>query len=105
MDKSRDKFKKKYPTFEKYQSDFEVDDSVIDEIIAKGEEEGVKKKEESIAFVRPQMKQQIKALFARDLFETGCYYQIMNADDKTINKAVEVIENAATYNKLLAESK
>ncbi len=105
MDKSRDKFKKKYPTFEKYQSDFEVDDSVIDEIIAKGEEEGVKKKEESVAFVRPQMKQQIKALFARDLFETGCYYQIMNADDKTINKAVEVIENSATYNKLLAESK
>lgn len=105
MDKSREKFKKKYPTFEKYMNEFEVEDAVIDEIVAKGEEEGIKKKEESIAFARPQMKQQIKGLIARDLFEVSRYYQIMNTDDKTILKAIEVIENTSIYNKLLAESK
>jgi len=105
MDKSRDKFKKKYPTFEKYNAEYEVDDAVINDIVAKGEAEGVKKDEESIEFIRPQMKQQIKALFARDLFSVNCYYQIMNADDETIKKGMEVIHNSLIYNKLLAENK
>ena len=105
MDKSRDQFKKKYPTFEKYNAGFEVDDEVIDDIVAKGEKEGIEKDEESLQFIRSQMKLQIKALFARDLFSVSCYYQIINTDDKTIGKALEVIHNSGVYNKLLAESK
>ncbi len=105
MDKSRDKFKKKYPTFEKYNAEFEVDDQMIDEIVDKGEAEGVKKSDESLAFIRPQLKQQIKALFARDLFTVSHYYQIVNSDDKTILKALEVIQSSDIYNKLLAENK
>jgi carboxyl-terminal processing protease len=105
MDKSRDQFKKKYPTFEKYNAGFEVDDEVIDDIVAKGEKEGIEKDEESLQFIRSQMKLQIKALFARDLFSVSYYYQIINTDDKTIGKALEVIHNSGVYNKLLAESK
>ena len=105
MDKSRDKFKKKYPTFEKYNTEFEVDDEVINDIVAKGEDEGIKKDEASLEFIRPQMKQQIKALFARDLFSVSHYYQIINTDDETINKGLEVIHNSGIYNKLLAENK
>ena len=105
MDKSRDKFKKKYLTFEKYNAEFEVDDEVINDIVAKGEDEGIKKDEASLEFIRPQMKQQIKALFARDLFSVSHYYQIINTDDETINKGLEVIHNSGIYNKLLAENK
>lgn len=105
MDKSRDKFRKKYPTFEKYNTEFEVEDEVIDDIVTKGEEEGIKKVEASLEFIRPQMKQQIKALFARDLFTVSHYYQIVNTDDETINKGLEVIHNSGIYNKLLAENK
>ncbi len=105
MDKSRDKFKKKYPTFEKYNAEYEVEDDVIADIIAKGEAEGVKKNEKSLGFVRPLLKQQIKALFARDLFSVSHYYQIISSDDETIGKAVEVIKNSAIYDKLLVENK
>ena len=105
MDKSRDKFKKKYPTFEKYNAGFEVEDEIIDEIVAKGEADSIKKDEESLTFIRPQLKQQIKALFARDLFSVSHYYQIINSDDETIKKALEVIHNSSIYNKLLAENK
>ena len=105
MDKSRDKFKNKYSTFEKYNAGFEVDDDIIDDIVAKGEKEGIEKNEESLQFIRPQIKQQIKALFARDLFSVSYYYQIINDDDKAIGKALEVIHNSGIYTKLLAETK
>ena len=47
------------------------------------------------------MKRQMKALIARDLFSTSEYFQIMNADDETINKAIEVITQKGAYEKIL----
>ena len=102
MDANRKKFVLKYPDFKTFDDKFEVSDELIDKIITEGEKEGVKKEEKSIAFARPLMKRQIKALVSRDLFSTSHYFQIMNDDDETIKKAVEVLTQKGAYEKLLS---
>lgn len=71
-------------------------------IVSKDDNEVVKRDEKSVAFARPLLKRQIKALIARDLFAVSDYFQIMNAEDETINKAVEVITQKGTYEKILS---
>jgi carboxyl-terminal processing protease len=71
-------------------------------IVSKDDNEVVKRDEKSVAFARPLLKRQIKALIARDLFAVSDYFQIMNAEDETINKAVEVITQKGTYDKILS---
>jgi carboxyl-terminal processing protease len=129
IDKSRDEFKKKYTDFKSFTDKFEVTDEMIEKIMAAGEKEGVNKvitnkvdsvkgktekklpaadkevvkpDEKSIAFARPLLKRQMKALIARDLFSMSHYFQIMNVEDETINKAVEVITQKGTYDKILS---
>jgi len=58
--------------------------------------------QKSIEFARPLLKKQVKALIARDLFSISHYFQIMNEEDETIKKAVEVISQKGTYEKILS---
>jgi len=102
MDVNRDMFKQKYSDFKTFSDKFEVTDEMTDKILAAGEKEGVKRDEKSIEFARPLMKRQMKALIARDLFSMSEYFQIMNADDETISKAVEVITQKGAYEKILS---
>ena len=46
---------------------------------------------------------QIKALIARDLWNTNEYFQVFNAENDALKKAVEIINNTAEYNKLLGK--
>jgi carboxyl-terminal processing protease len=75
---------------------------MVDKIIEAGEKEGVKKDEKSIEFARPMVKKQMKALIARDLFSMSHYFQIMNADDEAIVKALEVFGKKGTYEKIIS---
>ncbi|HAQ18229.1 MAG TPA: peptidase S41 [Prolixibacteraceae bacterium] len=102
MDANRDSFKQNYPDYKSYLNNFEVTDEMVEKILAAGEKEGVKRDEKSIEFARPFMKRQMKALIAGDLFSVSHYFQIMNAEDDAINKAVEVIKMKGEYEKILS---
>jgi carboxyl-terminal processing protease len=66
------------------------------------EKKEVKVDPKSIEFARPLIKRQMKGLIARDLFSMSHYFQIMNADDETIKKAVEVLTQKGAYEKILS---
>jgi len=129
MDANRDNFKQKYTDFNTFMEKFEVSDEMADKIMAAGDKKSIdiadeengtvadkkndkaqktvkkeekKPDEKSIAFARPLLKKQIKALIARDLFSVSHYFQIMNAEDETIKKAVEVISKKGVYEKILS---
>ncbi|MEI8114004.1 MAG: S41 family peptidase [Bacteroidia bacterium] len=102
MDANRDNFSQKYPDFKTFSDKFEVSDEIIEKILLAGDKEGVKRDDKSVEFARPLMKRQIKALIARDLFTVSHYFQIMNAVDETIKKAVEVINQKGTYEKIIS---
>jgi carboxyl-terminal processing protease len=55
-----------------------------------------------VEFARPLMKKQMKALIARDLFSVSHYFQVMNAEDEAVKKAVEIITKKGTYEKILS---
>ena len=104
IDEHREKLKKEYANVNELNEDFTVSDEMIAEIVENGEEEGIEKDEESIAFVAPSMKRQIKALIARDIFSLNDYFKIANSDDDAIQKALKVIENQNEYNNLLVST-
>ena len=130
MDVNRDAFKQKYTDFKTFNDKFEVTDEMVDKIIAAGDkidadkliddgdgnpveakpeknQKEVKKvspkpDQKSIDFARPLLKKQMKALIARDLFSTSHYFQIMNAEDEAIKKAIEVINKRGEYERILS---
>jgi carboxyl-terminal processing protease len=101
VDKNRDKLKRKFPHFEEYNSKFEITDNEIDEIVAKGEEEGIEKDEESLAYTKENLKKEIKAIVARDLFSRNDFFKIYYSDDEAITKALEIIGDQEEYANLL----
>ena len=103
LDEHRDALQKNYPAFAGYNKNFEVGDDLIDEMIVEADQEKIEKTDESVAFAKPLMKKQVKALIARDLYGPGYYYQVINQDEDIIKKAIEVLDNASKYDKLLVQ--
>jgi len=68
----------------------------------KNKREISKPDQNSIDFARPLLKKQMKALIARDLFSMSHYFQVMNGEDESIKKAVEVINEKGAYEKILS---
>ena len=50
---------------------------------------------------KPLIKLQMKALVARDLWEMNEYYQIMDADNESLQKAINILQTTGAYEKIL----
>jgi len=130
MDANRNEFKLKYPDFKTFNDKFLVTDEMVDKIFAAGDKidadkmtedadgnpvevkaekdakevkkESVKPDVKSVEFARPLLKKQMKALIARDLFSVSHYFEIMNAEDEAIKKAIEIFNKRGEYEKILS---
>ncbi len=101
VDKNRDDLKSKYTEFEMFDKDFKVTTEMINDIVARGEKEDIEKDEESLAFSEDNIKKEIKAIIARDIFSRNDFYKVYYKDDEVILKALEVLENQKEYNSYL----
>lgn len=101
IDKHRDELKSKFPDFESFDKNFEVSSEVLNEIVERGVKEGIEKNDESFAYTKSNLKTEIKALIARDIFSRNDFYKVYLKDDDGINKAREVISNQKKYKNLL----
>jgi carboxyl-terminal processing protease len=101
IDKNRAELKKKYTTFEKFKKDYEVDDVLLSQLTRAAEKEKIKVDSAQYAISKPLIKLQLKALVARDLWEMNEYYQIMDADNESLQKAVEILQTPGSYEKIL----
>lgn len=101
IDKNREHIKSKYPKFKDFETKFSVSDDIIAGIVENGVKEGIEKNAESLEFSRNDMKREVKALLARDLYERDAFYKVYLKDDKEILKALEVIRNQKEYNSIL----
>ena len=97
VDKNRDALKKKYSKFEMFKKDFQVTDAMVNEIVQKGEKQGVKKDEKLLTPVIPEIKLFVKSLIARDLWNMTELYKISNEQNKVLNAAVKTLQDG-TYN-------
>ncbi|WP_297089574.1 S41 family peptidase [uncultured Draconibacterium sp.] len=101
VDEHREELHKKYPDFESFNHKFKISDSNIEQVVAKGIEEGIERDDESLAFLQNDIKRELKALIARDVFSRNDMYKILYQEDDAILKALEVIENQDKYTNLL----
>lgn len=104
VDQNRSEIKNKYPEFNAFNINFEVTDEMVNTILADGEKQGIEKDEESLKFTLNNMKKEVKALIARDIFTRNDFYKIFFQDDEAILKALEVIENKEQYNNFLVSA-
>ena len=71
---------------------FEITPELLDQLDENGQKNGVKSNEALRAEAAPLLKVQMKALIARDLWEMNEYFRIMNEEDASIMKAVELLQ-------------
>ena len=94
MDKNRKKLAKLYPTFEKFDAEFELPNDVVEGIMADAEKQKIKPKDEAERTkTMADIKRTIKALVARDLWDMSEYFEIIYKDNEMVKKAVELLSN------------
>jgi carboxyl-terminal processing protease len=93
MDKNRKKLLKQYPSFQLFKEQFEVPQSLIDNVMREGEKQKVKPKDdEELQRTLPTLRLQLKALIARDLWDMSEYYSIFYEDSEIVKKALELLK-------------
>ena len=100
VDRHRAELEKKYSKFEEFQKKFEVTDEMVEEIVAEGEKQGVKKDEALLGPVMPELRLFVKSLLARDLWGMTELYRVSNESNKILNEAVKVLQDGS-YDNLL----
>ncbi len=93
IDNNRKVLKKKYPSFDKFESTYSVPQSVFDDLKKQAEKKSVKPKDdEEEQCTMPYLSNQLKALVARDIWDMDEYFQIINQTSQIVKRGLEVIE-------------
>lgn len=97
LDDKRAEMQKKYPAFEDYKKNFEVDEELLSRLRSQAVRDSVKLKDEAeYEKSLSQIRQQMKALLARDLWDMNEYFQIINEGNEFVDKALELIRERDT---------
>ncbi|MCH5334642.1 MAG: S41 family peptidase [Alistipes sp.] len=93
LDGRRAEYEARYPDFETFDTLFEFDSTMRDDLAALGEEHNVTRDIEGFIQSERIIKMQIKALIAQKLFSTTEFYRVVNADDERwFGRALELVE-------------
>ena len=91
VDANRTTLKDLYKSFDTFNKNYVVPQSLLDTIIAEGKKEKVEPKDKAeLTATIPYIKVQLKALVARDLWDMNEYYRVWNEQSDIVNKAVKL---------------
>ena len=99
--KHRDAIKAQYGDFEQYNKDFVVGEDLIKGLKKAAEEAKVEWNEEQFQHSEKFILLQVKALIARNVWETQEYYLVMSSTDPGVQKALEILNDKKAFNKVL----
>ena len=99
--KHRDAIKAQYGDFDSFNKDFVVGQDLVDGLKAAAKEAKVEWNDEQFARSEKFILLQMKALIARNVWETQQYYQVMASSDPGIMKALEILGNNKDYKRVL----
>lgn len=103
IDANRRQLKKQYPSVERFIERFEVTDDMMADLTALGTEQKIEADEEGIATSGPYMREIVKALIARDLFDQSAYYRVSNRLDPVYVEALRIITDPEAYSAILPD--
>jgi carboxyl-terminal processing protease len=101
FDRNRNALTSQYKTFEDFKKKFQFSENDIKSFIARGEAEGVKFNETQFAKSKDEILLILKGLVATNIWQTSEYFQIINQNDKVIEKALNTISDKKAYNAIL----
>lgn len=91
VDANRTTLKGLYKSFDTFNKNYVVPQSLLDTIIAEGKKEKVEPKDKAeLTATMPYIKVQLKALVARDLWDMNEYYRVWNEQSDILNKAIKL---------------
>jgi len=94
LDKNRKKLSNTYPTFKEYNSNFEVNNDLLEDFYTYAEKKkDIERNLEDIATSERLIKVQLKALLARNLFEVSEYFEVINELNEAYQEALKVLQN------------
>ena len=94
IDKNRKSLRKQYASFDDFKRDFEVPQSMIDDVVAEAEKQKVKPKDDAeLQQTLPMLRMQLKALIARDIWDMNEYFAIINEQNHIVRRGLEVLGN------------
>lgn len=103
-DKNRDKIKSTYPSFNDFKEKFSFTDNEIQAFIKKGEDAGIKYDDKQFKISEEEILLALKALLANNFWQSNEYFRIINTNDKLIEKALKLISDKNSYNRILGNN-
>lgn len=96
IDRERTALKKKYKQFDDFLANYEVPQSLIDQVIAEAEEKDVRPKDdEELQQTIPDIRFILKALVAYDVWDRNEYFRVINERSDTVKRALEYLQGEA----------
>ena len=89
LDKNRKTLQQRYPDFETFRKNFEVPQPLIDGIYAEADKQKIERPKEEREATDERLRQTLKALIARDLWDMNEYFAIVYEDDPIVTMAVK----------------
>jgi carboxyl-terminal processing protease len=90
-DKERLKLKA-YKTAENYGRSFTITSDILNQFIAYAEKNGVKRNDQQIKVSEAILKNQLKSLIARNIWNNEGFYPVFQSQDNVLKKALEVLK-------------
>jgi carboxyl-terminal processing protease len=100
-DKNRTLLNSQYKSFDDFKKKFQFSPDDIKSFIARGESEGVKFNEEQFNKSKDEILLILKGYIASNMWQLSELYQIVNENDKVIDKALKIISDKKSYNSIL----
>ena len=98
LDRNRIRFNK-YSSFEEFDKSFSVNEEMYKHFLEYAVKGGIKKNEQQIKRSAPLIRNLIKAYIARQLYKNDGFYQVIHQMDKTLKKAMELMQSAEVSEK------
>lgn len=93
IDINRKQLKKQFASFGDFNVRYEVPQSFVDDVLQAAEKDKIKPKDDNeLKATLPQLRRQLKALVARDLWDMSEYFQVINETNPIVEKAVELMK-------------
>ena len=92
LDNHRKEWKGRYGSFEQFRAEFEVPQKLIENIYAEAEKQKIECPENEREHTTMRLRQTLKALIARDLWDMSEYFSIIYEDDPIVLTAIKKLE-------------
>ena len=105
LNSHREELKQMYPAFAKFKKQFETGDDFLKLLLSEAEKEKIKYDDVQFNRSKRLIKLQLKALVARDLWNVNEYYQVLDSENESLQKALEILNTPGSYDRILTSSK